>query len=133
MRHCIDVRHSPRERGWYPGITMQCAAYQRWLGRFALWSLVVMLLVSSWPEVEFHNAASPDHPDATAHVHQGGGELWGDPEGMHVHACHCTAHCTALPVQTAHHIQPHRAPLVLAETPDIAVGVTSPPFRPPIA
>lgn len=112
---------------------MQTRVFQNRLGRFALWSLVIMLLVSTWPELQVHDAASLDHPDATAHVHQGDAKLWGDPEGMHVHACHCTAHCTALPVQIPPHLPAHRAPLVAREAPHVSAGVTSPPFRPPIA
>ncbi|WP_420426648.1 hypothetical protein [Algiphilus sp.] len=106
--------------------------YKR-LERLALWSLVLMLLVSTWPELEVHDAASVEHSDAAAHVHLEGADLWGDPEGLHVHACQCTAHCMALPMQLPAMLAPSRAPLVMRTAPHLRAGIISPPFRPPIA
>ena len=102
------------------------------VARFALWSLVVMLLVSTWPEVQVHNAAASDHPDAAQHVHPGDEAVWGDPEGMHVHACHCAAHCTALPVHEVLTIVCRSTRLPAAEPLRVATGIRIPPFRPPI-
>lgn len=100
----------------------------------AVLALAVALLSGTWPVLEIHNHADTGKGMvATADHHHEQADTWGDREGLHVHACACAAHCSALPAPlpvigaraacvsiTDHHC-------------DLASGVSAPPFRPPIA
>ncbi|MDT0617491.1 hypothetical protein RM531_03320 [Salinisphaera sp. P385] len=64
----------------------------------AVLALAAALLSGTWPALEIHSHADTGKSMvATADHHHEQADTWGDRDGLHIHACACAAHCSALP------------------------------------
>lgn len=97
--------------------------------------LVILALVgSSFPEIEVHSHSDAITTEvAVDDVHHEGADVWGDRDGLHLHACACVAHCSAFPTTTGEAWISRQSPVATGERASLSSGVTAPPFRPPIA
>lgn len=96
--------------------------------------VILALLGSSFPEIEVHSHSDTITAEVAADdVHHEGADVWGDRDGLHIHACACVAHCSAFPTTTGDTWIGRQSPAASAELARLSSGVIAPPFRPPIA
>lgn len=96
--------------------------------------LAISLLSGTWPELEIHHHADAGSSMvATADHHHDQADTWGDRDGLHIHACACAAHCSAVPTTVATITTRSATVSSTNQTRNLTTGVSEPPFRPPIA
>lgn len=97
--------------------------------------VILALLASGLPEIEVHGHADTATTEVTAaaDLHHDEADVWGDRDGLHIHACACVAHCSAFPSAFGEVWMSRCAPVTSGEWAGLSPGITAPPFRPPIA
>lgn len=94
-------------------------------------ALSAFLIVATWPVITVHDAHADERNAASAQTHHEA-DRYGDTDEMHLHACGCTAHCSAFPVDgfDMAFTRPASPSYRLQRAPRSMPP--APPFRPPI-